>query len=119
MDETASARRTAIVSTALALLERHGPDGVTMRAIADQLGIQAPSLYKHIPGKDALEVEMIAQGLGAWPRQSGDALHGSDDALGDAAQAYREWALRRPPLYRLMTGKPMPRDQLPAGLEAA
>ena len=44
-------RRDQIIDVARDLLERHGPDGVTMRAIADRLEIRAPSLYKHIADK--------------------------------------------------------------------
>ena len=31
-----------------------GPDALTMRRIAGILGIRAPSLHEHVPGKEAL-----------------------------------------------------------------
>ena len=34
-----------------------------MRRLAEQLGIKAPSLYKHLPDKAALEAAIIATGL--------------------------------------------------------
>ena len=41
-----------------------------------------------------------------------------DDPLGALAAAYREFARRHPHLYRLMTDRPAPRDQLVPGVEA-
>jgi AcrR family transcriptional regulator len=114
-----SGRRDEIVAAALSLLEEQGPDAVTMRSIAQRLGIQAPSLYKHVADKGELEAALIIEGLRDWAEQFGAALQSSRDPLLDVAQAYRAWALRRPHLYRLMTDKPLPRAELPAGLEAA
>ena len=45
-------RREQILEAALDLLEEHGPDGLTMRAVAGRVGVKAPSLYKHFPDKD-------------------------------------------------------------------
>ncbi|MCQ4207228.1 helix-turn-helix domain-containing protein, partial [Streptomyces longispororuber] len=56
-------RATEIAAEARTLLEESGPDALTMRALADRLGIKAPSLYKHFPDKHAVEVELIAQML--------------------------------------------------------
>ena len=56
MADPLSTRAREIVAVARDVLEREGPEALTMRRIAEVLGIQAPSLYKHVPGKDALEV---------------------------------------------------------------
>ena len=47
------------------LICRHlvGPDALTMRRLAERLGIRAPSLYKHLPDKAALEAAIIATGF--------------------------------------------------------
>lgn len=58
-----SARAREIVVAARELLEREGPDAVSMRRIADRIGIKAPSLYKHFPDKSAVENALIAQGM--------------------------------------------------------
>ena len=112
-------RQSEIVGAALELLEQHGPDGLTMRAIAERLGIRAPSLYKHFENKDALEVALVAEGLRGAAATFTRVVEASDEPLHDLAHAYREWAVRTPHLYRLMTHKPLPREQLPPGLEAA
>ncbi|SDI16390.1 WHG domain-containing protein [Sinosporangium album] len=66
-----SPRATEIVTAARALLEEQGPDSLTMRALAERLGIRAPSLYKHLPDKAAVEVALIERGLA----ELGQALH--------------------------------------------
>src|SRR4051794_41115625 len=103
------------VAVARRLLEDGGPDALSMRAIAAEMGIRAPSLYKHIADKATLEVELIAAGLREFGQELQD--HGRD--LTQMAGAYRRWALEHPHLYLLVTQRPLPRDRLPAGLEAS
>lgn len=83
-----------------------------MRRLAGRLGIQAPSLYKHIDGKVELEVRLISAGLA----ELGELL-AEEISLGAMAGAYRAWATSHPHLYSLMTQRPLPRALLPAGLE--
>ena len=56
-------RRDEIVHVAGEILEREGPDGLTMRSIASEVGIQAPSLYKHVADKRDLEIALIGDGF--------------------------------------------------------
>jgi AcrR family transcriptional regulator len=58
-----SARAEAVVAAARRLLEEEGPEALTMRRLAGRLGIKAPSLYKHLPDKTALQAAIIATGL--------------------------------------------------------
>jgi TetR/AcrR family transcriptional regulator, tetracycline repressor protein len=46
--------RKRIVTEAVELLDDDGLDGVTLRRLAGRLGVQAPTLYWHIPNKAAL-----------------------------------------------------------------
>jgi AcrR family transcriptional regulator len=122
-----SARADEVVVAARRLLEEEGAGALTMRRLAEQLGIKAPSLYKHLPDKAALEAAIIATGLeeaaagfeqavdSATP--GGDAAGGGAAAISALAAAYREFALAHPHLYRLMHNGPLPRQQLPAGVE--
>ena len=117
-------RRSQIADAARDLLEEAGPDGLTMRSLAARLGIQAPSLYKHMASKDELEVLLISEAL----REQGAAMHAAIDGLPRRSArrstltalgaAYRTWATAHPHLYRLATGGPLPRASLPEGLEA-
>jgi TetR/AcrR family transcriptional regulator, tetracycline repressor protein len=47
-----------VVRAGLELLEELGLEGITMRALADHLGVKAPSLYRHVRDKDELLVLM-------------------------------------------------------------
>jgi AcrR family transcriptional regulator len=114
-----SSRTEQIVATALELLETEGPEGVTMRAIAQRIGIRAPSLYKHFADKEQLEVAMIAAGLRDSAEVFAAAIDDAADPLASLGEAYRRWALAHPHLYRLMTHRPLPREDLPEGVEAA
>ena len=48
-----SARAREIIDAAFAILDDEGADALTMRRLADDLGMRAPSLYKHVPDKAA------------------------------------------------------------------
>lgn len=107
------------------LLEEEGLEALTMRRLAERVGIRAPSLYKHLPDKAALEAAIIATGFeeaaAAFEQAVDRAGEGSGEGSGDAlvalAAAYRRFALEHPHLYRLMTNGPLPRAHLPPGLE--
>jgi AcrR family transcriptional regulator len=108
-----SARRTEILDAARSLLVSEGVEALTMGRLAQALGIKPPSLYKHFAGKRELEALLIAEGLAAHA----EALEGAADLAGVAAR-YRAFALANPQLYRLMTERPLPREDLPEGVEA-
>jgi AcrR family transcriptional regulator len=126
-----SARAEEAVVAARRLLEEEGAGALTMRRLAERLGIKAPSLYKHLPDKAALEAAIIATGLEEAAARfeqavdsatiggpaNGDAAGGGAAAIAALAAAYREFALAHPHLYRLMHNGPLPRQHLPAGVE--
>lgn len=112
-----SPRARSIVAAARALLEESGPAALTMRALADHLGIKAPSLYKHFPDKSAVEVELIAQMLAESAAALEEAEARAPGSIPALAEAYRAYALEHPHLYCLATERPLPRAFLPPGLE--
>ncbi|GAA1009884.1 TetR family transcriptional regulator [Acrocarpospora pleiomorpha] len=113
-------RLAQIVAAARELLETQGPEAVSMRRIADRLGIRAPSLYKHLPDKAAVESALQAEGLAglAEALEAAEAGRRDGPALSALAAAYRQFALEHPHLYRLTSDRPLARDALPPGLEA-
>jgi AcrR family transcriptional regulator len=115
-------RTREIVAAARGLLEEEGPDALTMRRVADRIGIRAPSLYKHLPDKTALETAVIATGFEDVAEVLEAALNtppsGEESPLVRLARAYRAFTLGHPHLYRLMTDRPLRRDLLPEGVEA-
>ncbi len=64
-------RAEEIVAAARLVLERDGTTGLTMQAVAAEMGIKAPSLYKHVTGKGAIELALVTSGL----TEMGHALH--------------------------------------------
>jgi len=60
------------VQAALDLLDEAGMDGLTVRALAARLGVQAPALYWHVRNKQALLDEMATL---VW-RRVGDVMAG-------------------------------------------
>jgi AcrR family transcriptional regulator len=46
--------RPAIFAAGVRLIDRDGPAGLTMRALAAELGVEAMSLYRHVDGREAL-----------------------------------------------------------------
>src|SRR5437879_3333606 len=63
----------AVVEAAARVLARDGYAGLTMRAIADDLGVQAPALYWYFADKRALELALYVRLMeGFTVRLSGD-----------------------------------------------
>lgn len=55
--------RDRVLDVAEALFARHGFSGTSMRDIAKEAGLTAPSLYNHFEGKDALYVAVLERGI--------------------------------------------------------
>jgi AcrR family transcriptional regulator len=114
--ERLSPRAREIVAAARGLLEEEGPEGLSMRRVAERLGIRAPSIYKHLPDKQALENALVSDGFMELAAAFEPALDAPDPLLA-LAGAYRRFAHRHPHLYRLMTERPLDREGLAAGVE--
>ena len=52
-------RRDEILDVAESLLESEGAAALTMRRVAEEMGIRAPSLYKHVTSKDDIEAGLF------------------------------------------------------------
>jgi AcrR family transcriptional regulator len=116
--ETASPRAREIIAAARALLEEEGAGALSMRRLADRLGIRAPSIYKHLPDKRSLEAALISEGFEETAVAFAAAVDGAEEPLVALAAAYRDFARAHPHLYRLMTERPLPRELLAPGAEA-
>jgi AcrR family transcriptional regulator len=114
-----SGRVSQIAAAGRALLAAQGPEALTMRRLGDEVGIRAASLYKHLPGKAALEAAIVDAGM----FEMGDVLHATVDAAGahDVVAAllasYRHLALANANLYRLSTAGRIDRSLLTPGVE--
>ncbi len=102
-------RREEILLAARELVERDGLEALTMRSLAAHVGMSAPSIYKHLPGKPELERNLVLVALEAL----GGALAAAateEEPLEAVAAAYRRFALARPHLYRLLAERPVEAD---------
>lgn len=98
-------RKRQILDAALALADERGLTAVTMRAIAERLGVTAMALYPHIGDKerllDGLVDRMLAELLPAIPG------HGTaEQRLMAIARAGRALARRHPAAYALLLSRP-------------
>lgn len=115
--EALTPRAREIVMAARELLEEEGRDALSMRHLADRIGIRAPSIYKHFKGKEALEAALISIGFTEQAALFEAALEGSSEPLAAMADAYRAFAHRHPHLWRLMSDGPLDRALLVPGSE--
>lgn len=88
----------AIVSAAAEVLEEGGVGAVTMQAVAERVGVRAPSLYKRVRDRDGLLL-LVAE---AAADELTARLAACRPALPDYADAFRVFAHRRPEGFRLM-----------------
>lgn len=111
---TLSPRARQVADAARALLDEAGWEAVTMHALAARVGVRTPSLYKHLASRDALKAVLVADGLA----EVGAALHAAvPGGVTGLLGAYRALGTGTPHLYRLCTSGPLPRSDLPEGLE--
>ena len=116
-DDQLSPRARQIVTAARELLDEEGLEALSMRRLAERLGIRAPSLYKHFPSKEALESALISEGFQEQGAMFEAALQNSNEPLTSMAAAYRRYAQRNPGLYRLMYDRSLNRALLQPGSE--
>jgi AcrR family transcriptional regulator len=94
----------AILDVAARLLETGGLEALTMQAVAAEVGVRAPSLYKRVRDRAAL-VRAVQEDAAAELRaELADAAGGSDPRADLIAMAdtFRAFAHRRPGAYGLL-----------------
>jgi AcrR family transcriptional regulator len=102
-NDRAAAVRAAVKRVALRQLEEGGPGAVAVNAIARELGVSGPALYRYFKNRDALLTELVLEAY----NDLADALERTD-SLEAVARAYRAWALEQPHRYRLLFSSPLP-----------
>ena len=90
-----SLSREEIIQEALSLLEEHGSDALSMRRLADRLGVAPNALYTYVRGKaDLIDglIDQVYAGLDLDPDPSGDWAQ----QLATLSQAIRAHLLAHP-----------------------
>jgi AcrR family transcriptional regulator len=75
-----AATTRAIREAAIRLIERHGFEAMSLRMLADSVGIQAGSLYNHFESKEALLFDLLSGVMRQLLDELDRRLSGTDDA---------------------------------------
>lgn len=111
--------RAEIKQAALRQIGAGGPASLSLNAIARELGVTGPALYKYFGSRDALLTELILEGyesVAAAVRAEDARTAGrpARERLHALAAAYRTWAVDVPHLYQLLAGSPSPGYEAPS-----
>jgi AcrR family transcriptional regulator len=109
--------KTDIVAAAGRLLDETGnPDAVTLRAVAREVGVAAPSIYAHFPDREAILQAVIDEGflqLQTDIEAARAARTGPVDKIMAGLRAFLHFARARPARYAVMLGRPGSLDLQP------
>ncbi|WEV24327.1 TetR/AcrR family transcriptional regulator [Streptomyces sp. 71268] len=101
--------RTEIKERAWEQIATTGASALSLNAIAKQMGMSGPALYRYFANRDDLITALIRdayRSLADACRLATEAGHGPD--LAALAHALRDWALADPQRYFLVYGTPVP-----------
>ncbi len=108
-----------IADTARRHLATEGAAGLSLRAVAREMGMVSSAVYRYFPSRDDLLTTLIIDGynaIGAAVEEADKGCRG-DDYPGRwlaACRALRTWALAHPHEYALVYGSPVPGYRAPA-----
>ncbi len=99
-----------IASVALAILEKEGPEAVSMRRVAEAVGITPMAIYHHFPSRESLlntitdrEFDWLLSSMQARP------LQGTlEDRLLAVMAVYVDYALAQPRIFDFVFSRPRP-----------
>jgi AcrR family transcriptional regulator len=103
-----------IKETARRVLVEHGAEGLALRAIAREMGMTAPALYRYFSSREDLVENVVAD----LYNELSDVLEAARDAepsespgrqLLTASRAFRAWATTHRPEFGLLFGSPAER----------
>ncbi|MES9543274.1 WHG domain-containing protein [Actinomadura sp. NPDC000600] len=114
-------------------LATEGAAGLSLRAVAREMGMVSSAIYRYFPSRDDLLTALIIDGYNAVgeaveradAKTLADAKTGADAEAGYAGRwlavcrAVREWALAHPHEYALLYGSPVPGYKAPEDTIAA
>jgi AcrR family transcriptional regulator len=109
-----------IKKVALQLMASGGPDAITLRAIAREMGMTANAIYGYFATRDELVTTLISDvstALADALDSAWEATRAGDPAtrIWTWASAFRNWSLSNPQGFRLIFGDPVPGYRPPDG----
>lgn len=96
--------REAIAGAALALIDEHGIEGLSMRRLGARLGVEAMALYRHVDGRGGVleaVADLLLAEIGEEPAPSGDWR----EVLSRFARRYRRVVLAHANAAALLSGR--------------
>ncbi|MEV2231792.1 TetR/AcrR family transcriptional regulator [Streptomyces phaeochromogenes] len=99
--------RTEIKERAWEQIATAGATALSLNAIAKQMGMSGPALYRYFASRDELITELIRDAYSSLADTLRTAAESGAD-LTALAHALREWALADPHRYFLIYGTPVP-----------
>jgi AcrR family transcriptional regulator len=101
--------RQVIVHTALQVIDRRGSQGLTMRGLGQELGVEAMSLYRYVSGREDLLEAVIAELLDDIRPHMDDLLARTwQGYLQSLAHAVRRIAIPPPSRWSPLAIRPLP-----------
>lgn len=94
-----------MLAAAVDLVETEGIDGLTMRRLASGLGVEAPSLYKHVSGKDEL-LDGVTEHIYSLVRLAADDLSWQEQII-DSARSFHTVLVEHPNAIPLIALRPI------------
>jgi AcrR family transcriptional regulator len=98
-------REQIIAAAERLLIERGSEEAVSVRAIADAVGVTPPSIYMHFADKDELFLAVCEERFDQLARLSTEAAAGATDPLDEIrrrGEAYIRFGLDNPEQYRVL-----------------
>jgi AcrR family transcriptional regulator len=103
--------RAEVRALALRQVAETGAAGISLNAIAKQMGLSGPALYRYFTNRDELVTELISEAY----RELAETVRAAAGAEADprrgpavVGRAVRGWALAQPHRYFLILGTPVP-----------
>jgi AcrR family transcriptional regulator len=96
--------RDALVQAALREAEQGGPEAISIKALARELGVSQPAPYRHFADREALLEAVTAEAFRQFSAMLRDTIGkpSKQSKLSRFAQATLDFGLRRNGIYRLM-----------------
>jgi AcrR family transcriptional regulator len=111
-DRVRAATTEEIKQTARRILVEEGPEAVTLRAIARDMGVTAPALYRYFDSHEELIRRVVGDIFGELADEIHAAIEAAGGAMGEkmaaACQGFRLWALAHEAEFGLLFGTPLP-----------
>lgn len=92
----------SIIRATADIVEERGPEGVTMRAVADRIGYSPTTIYLYFENKDDLLRQTLIRAYELMTSAIDDAGGTPQECLVARAEAYVRWAMNHPGIYRFM-----------------